>query len=236
MNINLKGITKNFGQTSVFQDFSVSFKKGEISCILGHSGSGKTTLLNILSGLTDYQGSIENLGGNISYIFQEECLIKSLTAYKNIEYVLLRLIKDKKQREEIITNVLKTAELYDKKDKYPNELSGGMRQRLSMARAFVYPSEIMLMDEPFRSLDIALKNRIIQAFLKLWQKDKKTTVFVTHDIDEAMLISDTIYILKDFPAQIKHKFEIEKHSFERDITDSYFTDMRKKLYNIMTEG
>jgi NitT/TauT family transport system ATP-binding protein len=147
--------------------------------------------------------------------------------------VLLSRIKDKRERADIIMPLLEAAEIEDKKDKYPQQLSGGMKQRLSIARAFAYPSQTLLMDEPFRSLDPALKSRIITTFLKLW--DKRTVIFVTHDIDEALLLSDTIYILNGSPATVKNMFQTEEPLMARDITDAYFSGIRKEIYRIMKE-
>jgi NitT/TauT family transport system ATP-binding protein len=230
-NIELTDITKKYGNIPVFENFSAVFKQGEISCVLGRSGSGKTTLLNIISGITFFEGKVNTANQDISYVFQDNRLINNLTVYQNVEYVLLSKIKDKRKRTNIITPLLEAAEIEDKKDKYPQQLSGGMKQRLSIARAFAYPSKTLLMDEPFRSLDPALKSRIINTFLKLW--DKRTVVFVTHDIDEALLLSDTIYILNGSPATVTNMFDIEKPLTARDITDAYFSKIRKEIYRIM---
>ena len=231
MSIKLTNITKNYGSFTVLKDFDISFKNGEISCILGSSGIGKTTVLNIISGTTDYQGNVEYSGSALTYIFQKERLLNNLTVYKNLEYILKTPVKDKQLRQEKILSILKTVELSDKKDNYPYELSGGMQQRLSMARAFVYPSDAMLMDEPFRSLDIALKKRMTEAFLNLWRNDKRTVIFVTHDIDEALMLSDTVYIFKGLPAKVCDVIEIKNDVFTRDLTDGYMTDIRKKILN-----
>lgn len=233
MNINLKNISKIYGDIQVFNNFNLSLEKNKISCILGISGSGKTTLLNIIGNVISYQGAVEN-AGDISYIFQNERLINNLTVYQNIEYVLLN-IKDKKQRKDMVINMLKAVELYDKKDDYPSRLSGGMKQRLSMARAFAYPSDTLLMDEPFRSQDLSLKKRLIGEFLKLWHNEWRTVVFVTHDIDEALMIADNIYILDGMPAQITHTFNIYAKHNDRIITDKYFSDIRANIYNIMSK-
>ncbi len=105
-----------------------------------------------------------------------------------------------------------------------------MQQRVSMARAFVYPSKILLMDEPFRSLDIGLKKRLAEAFLKLWERDKRTVVFVTHDIDEALLLSDKIQIISGSPAKITDAFDISPNQSERKLTDKNITGLRNEIY------
>lgn len=230
MGIVLKDITKNYGTVKVFENFSVEFDLCKISCVLGESGSGKTTLLSIVGGICLYDGSVENVG-RASYIFQSDRLIENLTVRKNLEYVLKSAEKDKEQMRLKADEMLKKVELYGKKDAYPNQLSGGMRQRLSVARAFIYPSDTLLMDEPFRSLDLPLKTRIIKEFLKLWEGDRRSVIFVTHDIDEALMLSDNIYIIKGSPAQIVKSYKINVPQSERDITKNYFTDIRNGIYN-----
>ena len=185
--VALRGIEKSFDGLKVFDGLDADFEGGKISCILGPSGVGKTTLLNIIGNSTDYKGVVVRGAGPVSYIYQNERLIEGLTVCQNLEYVLLAAEKDREKRRRKIVEILKTVELEEKKDSYPRQISGGMRQRVSMARAFVYPSTLLLMDEPFRSLDIALKKRMTEAFLKLWEADERTVIFVTHDIDDALL-------------------------------------------------
>ncbi|MDD4003239.1 MAG: ABC transporter ATP-binding protein [Clostridia bacterium] len=234
MSIALKNITKNYGDIKVFDNFNAEFESGKITCILGESGSGKTTLLNIISGICSYCGQVQG-GGKVSYIFQNERLLSNLTVQQNLEYVLKGAEKDNSAMQEKITYILKAVELYGKKDAYPKQLSGGMKQRLSMARAFVYPSDTLLMDEPFKSLDFSLKSRIIEKFISLWEKDRRSVVFVTHDIDEALIIADTIYIIKGAPAQIANEFKINSPIGKRDITENYFTEIRNNIYKIMSK-
>jgi len=233
MSITLKDINKSYGNLTVFKNLNITFTQGKISCLLGQSGSGKTTLLNIVSGLTEYKGILEKDKGLISYIFQKERLINNLTVKGNLEYVLLSQIKDKEERTQKIKSILNMVELSEKANNYPNELSGGQQQRLSMARAFVFPSKILLMDEPFRSLDIALKKRMVNEFYKLWDKDKRTVVFVTHDIDEALMLADNIYILKGNPTEIVKTIELNTPQKERDLTNENMTNKRNEIYKIL---
>src|SRR5665648_104574 len=139
----------------------------------------------------------------ISYIFQESRLYPWFTVYDNIDRILKNQYPDYSKRNSIITDYLELVELYISKNLYPSELSGGMKQRLSIARAFAFPSEILLMDEPFSSLDINLKNSVIDSFKKLWLKNNKTVIFITHDIDEAVMLSDTIYLIDENPVKIR---------------------------------
>lgn len=186
--IEFKNITKKYGSLTVYENFNLSLEEGKITCILGESGSGKTTLLNMLAGLTPYEGEISQKAA-CSYIFQQPRLVPSLTVRGNLKLVC----KDKNRVEEMLLAV----GLSDKAGAYPAQLSGGQAQRVSIARAFLYPSSLILMDEPFSSLDLALKLKISALFLELWKRERRTAVFVTHDADEAAMLSNRVLVLKN---------------------------------------
>lgn len=234
--IKFTDFSKSYGSAAVFKDFNMSVEEGKITSILGNSGTGKTTLLNSLCGLTDYQGKIEGVPQDIAYIFQNQLLLDNLTVYKNIEYVLKGRIKDKNRRKEIIDDILKAVELYDSRDKYPKELSTGMAQRVSMARAFVYPAPLILMDEPFRGLDIGLKMKLLSYFIGLWTREKRTVIFVTHSIDEALLLSDNIMVIGGKPANIIAKYAIKTPQNERNIADSELTNLYHDIFKLFSEN
>lgn len=187
--IQLKNISKGYDK-SLFDNFSLEIPKDKITCILGESGVGKTTLLKMIAGLTDYQGQITGVT-KLSYIFQEERLIPSLTVYGNLRFICPTAT------EEQIKSLLQALEIADKGNAYPSQLSGGEAQRVSIARAFLYDAPLILMDEPFSSLDLTLKYKLIQYFCFLWNQNPKTVIFVTHDIDEAIMLGHHIHILKD---------------------------------------
>ena len=180
-------ISKSYGEKKVFDGFSLEILEGEILCVLGESGGGKTTLLNILAGLTEYEGSVE-VPEKVGYVFQESRLLPNLTVAENLRYV--------GGRDENITEILQKTELLSLKDKRPKALSGGEKQRVALARAFLSDAPLLLLDEPFSSLDTALKIRLCGVFAALWREKKQTTVFVTHDIEEACMLAHRVIVLR----------------------------------------
>lgn len=184
--IEIENLSKKYGDLTVYENFKLSIEEGKILTILGESGSGKTTLLNCIAGLTEYEGSIPKL--KCSYVFQAPRLVPNLTVKENLKLIC----KD----ENKIYDMLKKVHLEDKAESYPVKLSGGQAQRVSLARAFLFDSDIILMDEPLSSLDLRLKREITDLFLSIWQEDKRCAVYVTHDIDEAVCISHRIIILR----------------------------------------
>lgn len=203
------------GQKNILKDFSLDITPGAITCLLGSSGCGKTTLLNIMGGLRQpAQG--EMIGFNeekIAYIFQETRILPWKTVIDNVVFPLL----DKLPADEARTRAglyLSNLGLKNELDLYPAQLSGGMKQRVAIARAFAYPSTLILMDEAFQGLDSILKNNILNSFLETWQDNQRTVIFVTHDIDEAILLGQEIIILGDQPLAIKKRIVREKQSSE----------------------
>lgn len=207
MNIEVNNITKLYNDDKIFEKFSLKLYDDKVNCIIGKSGCGKSTFLNILAGLTDIEsGEISDISkSNVSYVFQEDRLIKWLTVKENL-VITLKQYFDKKSLDKEIDYVLQLVGIKEIKDKYPNTLSGGMRQRVNIARALGKPSKIILMDEPFKSLDYKLKYTIIDEFKEILNKEKRIVILVTHDVDEAIYFQGNIIVFGNKPVKVKGIF------------------------------
>ncbi|HPF20703.1 MAG TPA: ABC transporter ATP-binding protein [Syntrophomonas sp.] len=232
----LDKINKGFGGLEVIKDLSMQEEENRIVCILGPSGAGKTTLLNLMSGVMKADsGQISGFSGHsISYLFQETRLLPWKTVRENIDFVL----KDKlprHQREQTIARYLETVELSPFASYYPARLSGGMKQRVSIARAFAYPADVLLMDEPFKGLDTQLKMSLIKSFIRLWTLDRRSVFFVTHDIQEAVLIGHLVYVLTDRPASIKGRIINPVPHEQRDDSNApELQSIEQAIYQLVT--
>ena len=188
-NINFK-----YGSNEIYNNFNIEFQQGKINCIIGESGCGKTTLLNYISEKLYYENK------RIAYVFQEDNLIP----WKNI-YVNLKIVAKKYFEKSILEKEINNALVKVRLEKYkyfdPCELSGGMRQRINFARALIGNPEVILMDEPFKSLDIKSKNNMIELIKNLKNTDI-TIILVTHDINEILMLADVVYYLGGRPVEI----------------------------------
>ncbi|MFP4564688.1 MAG: ABC transporter ATP-binding protein [Spirochaetia bacterium] len=233
--IHLVDVDKSFGRLRVLDSLSMDIFEDKVTVILGPSGCGKTTLLNIISGTDrDYTGDIRGLDDKvISYLFQEPRLLPWKTVRGNLEFVLKGAVPEE-GKHALIDRHLEMVELSDFGGYYPDQLSGGMKQRVAVARAFAYPSEILLMDEPFQALDLALKLNLLDAFLKLWENSRRTALFVTHDIQEAILLGERIYVLSDRPAKPLACISLDVPHRERSLDDPRLLRIEQDLYRLLT--
>ena len=222
MSLNLQNIRKQYNNIEIYQNFNLAIKEGIITCIMGPSGCGKTTLLNMIGGLIKPDGGrMEGFDGKrFSYVFQETRLLPWKTVEDNLDFVLDHSLS-KEERKAQTNGLLKMVHMEEFAQYYPAQLSGGMAQRVSIARAFAIPSDIILMDEPFSGIDISLKKTMLQRFLEIWKNDPRTIIYVTHDVDEALTIGNEVVVLSKAPVEVK-LHETVSPDTEGKIKDSIF--------------
>ncbi len=208
------GITKYYDEGIIIEDVNLYAKKGEMVALLGASGVGKTTLFNILSGLEEcdegrvlLKGEEVPLAGKIGYMQQSDLLLPFKKVIDNV-MVPLKLKKvAKKERVKKAEEILKEFGLFEAKDLYPGQLSGGMRQRAALARTFMMDTKILLLDEPFSALDAITRAEMQKWFKETVKRHNMTTILITHDVDEAIALSDRIYVMCGPVGRIKKEFE-----------------------------
>ena len=210
--VSLRGVTKRFGAgPNVLEDVTLDVAVGEFLCLLGASGCGKSTLLSILAGLdAPTAGSVEVPGGRAALMFQEPALFPWLTASANIELALrLRGQKSKAARRDRAAELLDLVRLRDAGDKRVHELSGGMRQRVAMARALAQDSHVLLMDEPFAALDAITRDVLHEELVRIRQSQQLTVVFVTHNVREAVRLGDRVALLSSRPGRLVKEYDVQ---------------------------
>lgn len=181
MSIRIDNLTKYFHRQAVIENLFAEFEIGKTTLISGPSGCGKTTLLRIIAGLDKkYTGSVKGVPEKISYLFQEDRLMPWFTLKQNVEFVLKDIYETQKATEAAL-EMIKAVRLNGHEDKYPSKLSGGMQRRTALARAFCYPSDLMLLDEPFKGMDSKLKLNMIELFEMQFVEKRKTVILVSHD-------------------------------------------------------
>jgi NitT/TauT family transport system ATP-binding protein len=224
------------------EDLSLGIERGEFVTIIGPSGCGKTTLLNILAGFEQPTAGqvllegrpIEGPGADRGVVFQEYALFPWLTLRQNVEYgprehgLPASVVRERADR------TLAMVRLAGAENRYPHELSGGMRQRAALARVLVNDPKILLMDEPFAALDAQTRGRLQQEVARLWTETRKTVFFVTHSVEEAVLLADRVVAMSALPGRIKADVRIDLPR-PRDPTSPSFNDHRRMLESLLTE-
>ena len=189
----------SYNDTLIFDNFNLDIEENSICTVVGSSGCGKTTLLKLIANLEKPSNGVivkcDAELGAVSYLFQEPRLLRSQTTFSNIDIILKNSIKDKNERKDKVMYYLERVGLAEHRKKYPSELSGGMKQRAAIARAFAYPSNLILMDEPMQGLDIKSKYDVLDLFKEMWTIDPRTTLFVTHDLRDALIMGDRVVCL-----------------------------------------
>ncbi len=214
LKIRIRGLTKRFGALTAIDNVSIEIPTGQFFVIVGPSGCGKTTLLRILGGLEVVtQGAVEvanPVAGRpqFSVIFQGDSIFPWMTVWDNAAYGLRMRNAPKALIDETVTGWLERTGLMRYAKLYPHQLSGGMRQRVSIARAFANTPEILLMDEPFSALDEQNKTILQQELLRIWEQDKTTVIFITHSVDEAVTLGDRIMVMTASPGRAKALIDV----------------------------
>ena len=205
------------GEMVALNGVSMDILDNEFICVVGPSGCGKSTLLNIIAGLSEPTSGavycngkeVQGTGTERGVVFQQYALFPWLTVRKNVMFALeMRGVKGKEAQEEAMT-YLKMVDLEKFADHYPKELSGGMKQRVAIARAYAAKPEVLLMDEPFGALDAQTRTQLQTELLETWEKDRKTCFFITHDVDEAIILAQKVIIMSARPGRIKEMVDID---------------------------
>jgi len=230
--------------TTAINDLSFEIEEGEFFGIVGPSGCGKTTLLNLIGGIEEPTGGEVQINDSVitgpgldrGMLFQEGALLPWRSAAKNVEFGMEIRGVDNKERGEIAKKYLKLVGLEGFEESYPYELSGGMMQRVALARVLTFDPDILLMDEPFASVDALTREGLQNVLLKIWGESKKTVVFVSHSIDEVIYMSDRIAVLSARPGKVKEVVEITlKRPREGSRTTVEFANLKDKIWELLKE-
>ena len=234
-----------FGDETIIRDISIAVDQGELVSLLGVSGSGKTTLFNCISGI--YQptagrvlldgADITGTTGHISYMLQKDLLLPYKTIEDNVGLPLVIQGMSKEAARKQASEHFEEFGLEGTQKKYPKQLSGGMRQRAALLRTYLFSDNVALLDEPFSALDTITKSKIHNWYLDVMEKINLTTVFITHDINEAILLSDRIYIMTGKPGGIRYEIRIDTPRSQRqgyDLTDE-FMQYKRQIMGVLEE-
>jgi nitrate ABC transporter ATP-binding subunit len=222
--VELSNLTKKYptpsGPVIIVKNFNLTIQRGEFVCLIGHSGCGKSTVLSMLAGLSDITGGgiilagkeLVGAGPDRGVVFQSPCLLPWMSAFENVMLGVDQVFDtaSKEERKQIAEYYLAVVGLGDAMHERPGELSQGMRQRVGIARAFALSPKMLLLDEPFGMLDSLTRFELQQVLIELWRKDRKTALMVTHDVDEALFLSDRIVMMTNGPeAEVGDVLEVK---------------------------
>ena len=236
--LECRSVSKSYdtadGEFLAVDGVDIAVAEGEFLCLVGPSGCGKTTVLKMLADLIEpTSGEIQFADGGVhrSLVFQEDALFPWMTVAENVAIGLSRGTHDAAERAVATGVFVDTVGLTDFADRYPHELSGGMRQRVNLARAMVSQPRLLLMDEPFRSLDAQTRLLLHEELLRLWQLTRQEVVFVTHDIEEAILLGDRVLVMSGNPGRIVADMTIDLDR-PRDLTGRAHPDLAELKWTI----
>lgn len=241
--LKVTDVTVVYDDKKIIEDVSLELHEGELVSLLGASGGGKTTLFNVISGLQEPEtGKVELNGeditghpGRVSYMLQKDLLLPYRTIEDNVALpLLIKGVKKEEARKKARVHFDEFG-LEGTEKKYPHQLSGGMRQRAALLRTYMFSNEIALLDEPFSALDTMTKSEMHKWYLDVMDKIKMSTLFITHDIDEAILLSDRIYLLTGKPGKITEEIVIEEPKPRKpdfNLTEE-FLEYKKKILSLL---
>ena len=246
--VQIKAVEKIYegrnGKTVALNGVNLDIYNNEFICVVGPSGCGKSTLLNIIAGLHEATSGevlvdgvkVEGTGVDRGVVFQQYALFPWLTVKKNVEFGL-KLKKDitKQQREEIAMKYIQMVGLEKFVNSYPKELSGGMKQRVAIARAYAVNPSLLLMDEPFGALDAQTRTQLQTELLKTWEEEQKTCFFITHDVEEAILLATKVVVMSARPGRIKEVIDIDIPYPRNQETKMLprFTELKNYIWNMV---
>jgi NitT/TauT family transport system ATP-binding protein len=237
-----KAFTRDLGKIVALYEFGLEVREGEFVCLLGPSGCGKTTVLRIVAGLeAKSEGSVtvegkevREAGPDRGMVFQEFALFPWRTVRKNIEFGLEVRHVPELERADVSKKLVELVGLKGFEDAHPRELSGGMKQRVAIARALANDPKVLLMDEPFGSLDAQTRNLMQKELLRIWSASKKTVLFVTHSVEEAVYLADRIVIMTARPGKVREMIDVPLNR-PRDRTSREFIAIRSKVLGELEE-
>jgi NitT/TauT family transport system ATP-binding protein len=247
--LSIRGLTHEFSigtpprPFTVLHDINLDIPRGRFVSVIGESGSGKSTLLRMIAGLlTPKAGqvlhdgvAVRGIDPKLGFVFQQDAVFPWLTVEKNIEYGPKARGLPKAERERLVTYWADLVGLSQFRKAYPKELSGGMRKRVDLARAYANSPDVLLMDEPFGALDVQTKHNMQEAVLELWCSTQKTVVFVTHDLDEAVFLSDIVVVLASRPGRVASivPIQLDRPRNEACRVSEAFLEAKRALYSAM---
>ncbi|MDC4239755.1 ABC transporter ATP-binding protein [Clostridium tertium] len=233
--IVLKNISKFFDDMEILRDINIEVKEGELVSILGPSGSGKSTIFNILTNLINSDRGEVEVNGDLSYMYQKDMMVPWKKVIDNIGIPIIFKGNSKKNAREEVKKHIDEFGLNGFEYKYPSQLSGGMKQRANFLKTYLTSNDIMLLDEPFGALDSITRRKMQKWLLDLTKEINSTILLITHDIEEAILLSNRIYIISEKPAIIKGEIKVNlpKERNEDIVTSDKFVAIKKEVLELM---
>jgi ABC-type nitrate/sulfonate/bicarbonate transport system ATPase subunit len=239
--IQVRDLSKHFGDLVVLNHMNFDIYEGEFLCVVGPTGCGKTTFCNVVTRLLPPTGGSVSVDAepinykkhNIAFIFQEPSALPWRTVWDNVKIGLEIKGVAASEIKRRVTEVLELTGLIKFKDFFPNQISAGMKQRVAIARAFVIEPDMLLMDEPFGQLDTSTRFHIENSLVDLWKKKKQTVIFVTHNLEEAVYLSERILVCTPKPTTIKKEVMVDHLPYPRNIADPEFVRIRREVTDLV---